>query len=707
MQTQIARDLKRALSKLSSDDNSPGNQSTSSQASKRIRTRTFKGNERFPEFTVGLDGPFMKELKSKLLHGDEQVLNLHGLAGSGKTTLAKILCHDPQVKDKFKDIFFETLGSQFRGNEAIDELQDRLPEFGGNPVLLVLDDVWPASKNVVEEFRVQISAGSKIFVTSRVPIITLGRYPMEQLSEDDAVALFLHFIQPSDIDFDDNEIRKIVLQIVKGCKRLPLALEFIGRELQDKGIEELQKVQLEWSRGQSILDSNSELLAHLQNSLNLLVDESIRECFMDLGLFPEDQKIPVSALIDIWTELYNLDELGICAMTIIRKLMDLNLAAGIKVRRIVRIRRVEDNYYNNHFLVQHDLFRELAIHISNQELFENRKRLIIDMNGNDHPQWWPQQNQQEGITAHALSYFTKWFKDPNQKCVSARILSISTDQDINPDWCNVQADDAIVLVLNLRTTKYTLPEFIKQMRNLRVLIVTNYGFRPSELKNLELLEFLRKLKRIRLEGVSVPPLCRLKNVCKLSLYMCEVKKAFETSSIEFSKAMPGLVELNIDYCKDLAKLPSGLCDTTTLRKLSISHCNEFNELPQEIGKLEKLELLRISYCPDIKDMPESITKLKNLSFLDITYCGSLRKLPDKIGELRSLRKFYMPSCAIMELPDSIKDMDNLQSVICDEYTYPFWEVIKYIHSGLNIKIAKTMDTVLDWLLDLSSRGLFH
>ncbi|KAI9109419.1 hypothetical protein K1719_019473 [Acacia pycnantha] len=690
---QILRDFKKILYKGSSDDNS---QSTSPQRSTMIRTQTFEVNvEILPEFTVGLNGPFMTELKSKLLHGNEQVLNLYGLAGSGKTTLAKKLYHDLQVKGKFKTIF-ETLGAQFQGNEAIEVLQDGLRQFRENPVLLILDDVWPASANFVEDFRIRMSAGSKIFVTSRVPITTRSgtQYPMQQLSEDDAVALFLHFIQPSNIDFHDTEIRNIVLQIVKGCKCLPLALEFIGRELRGKGIEELQKVQLEWSRGQNILDWNSELLARLQKSLDLLVDESIRECFMDLGLFPKDQKIPVSALIDIWTELHNLDEQGIYAMTFIHKLIDLNLAAGIKIRRIVG--RVVDNYYNNHFLMHHDIFRELAIRISNQEPFEDRKRLIVDMNGKYRPDWWPQQQQQEGITGHTLSYFTNWFKDPNQKRVSAPILSISTDQNINPDWCNIQADDAIVMVLNLKTTKYTLPEFIKKMRNLRVLIVTNYGFHPTELNNVGLLESLWTLKRIRVQGVSVPPLCRLKNVCKLSLYMCEVKWAFQRSFIAFSKAMPNLVDLNIEYCKDLVKLPAGLSDAATLKKLSISHCHKFTELPHEIGKLGNLELLRISYCSEFKKMPESITKLRSLMFLDLSYCVSLRELPDNIGELRNLRKFYMPSCPISELPNSIIYLEKLENVICDENSYHFWDVIKVCLSGLNIKMA-TMDISLNWL----------
>lgn len=90
LQLQMAKDLKKVLSKWNDEDDGD---------SQRSRTQTFKSSlGTFPEFTVGLDGPFMMELKYKLLHGDDKVLNLHGLPGSGKTTLAKILYHDPQVK---------------------------------------------------------------------------------------------------------------------------------------------------------------------------------------------------------------------------------------------------------------------------------------------------------------------------------------------------------------------------------------------------------------------------------------------------------------------------------------------------------------------------------------------------------------------------------------------------------------------------------
>ena len=61
------------------------------------------------------------------------------------------------------------------------------------------------------------------------------------------------------------------------------------------------------SKGFSILDSETELLLCLERSLDALDKEIIKECFLDLGSFPEDQRIPAAALIDIWAELYDVD----------------------------------------------------------------------------------------------------------------------------------------------------------------------------------------------------------------------------------------------------------------------------------------------------------------------------------------------------------------------------------------------------------------
>ena len=86
-------------------------------------------------------------------------------------------------------------------------------------------------------------------------------------------------------------------------------------------------------KSQSILESNStDLLCYLQQSLDMLEDINEKECFMDMGLFPEDQRIPVTVLIDMWAELYNLDEDGINAMAIVHDLITRNLINVIATR---------------------------------------------------------------------------------------------------------------------------------------------------------------------------------------------------------------------------------------------------------------------------------------------------------------------------------------------------------------------------------------
>lgn len=118
------------------------------------------------------------------------------------------------------------------------------------------------------------------------------------------------------------------MQVVKACKGSPLALEVIGGSLCQQPFEVWENMK-ERLQSQSILESSdTDLPYHLQQSLDILEDKfsiNEKECFMDLGLFPEDQRIPVAALIDMWAELYNLDEDGRNAMTIVHDLTTRNL----------------------------------------------------------------------------------------------------------------------------------------------------------------------------------------------------------------------------------------------------------------------------------------------------------------------------------------------------------------------------------------------
>lgn len=648
-----------------------------------------------PEFVVGFDEP-LRELKMQILNEGEQVVVLSAPGGCGKTTLAKMLCHDEEIEDMFKDnIFFVTFSKspnlkviiekmfqhkdypvpEFQTEEdAINQLESLLKRIGPTPILLVLDDVWSGSEFLTEKFKFQISK-YKILVTSRFVFPRFSTYKLKLLKEQDAMDLFCHSAFPQ---HGRSSIPKdLVSKIMRRCGGFPLALNVVGRSLYGEP-EVIWKNRLKlWSEAQSILYSNNELLICLQPSLDALDGMyKSKECFLDLASFPEDQRIPVTALMDMWVELYNLDEDGEDAIAILHQLSNRNLVNLVLTRKDAS---ETNGYYNEHFVTQHDLLRDLAIHQSDQNPIEHRKRLIVDIVANDLPRWWIEQREQ----------------------VHARLVSISTDEMFSSNWHNMQLPEVEVLVLNIQAGNYKFPQFMGKMDRLKVLIITNYGFCSAELSNSSLLGHLSDVRRIRFEHISIlsisKSMLQMKSLRKISFVMCKIDEAFRNCTIQVPNMLPNLAEIVIDYCNDLVEFPAWICNIVSLTKLSITNCHELISLPEGLGNMENLDVLRLHACTKLLELPESIGSLQRLSFLDISDCISMSTLPGRMGELCGLRKLHMRGCrGLSELPHSVKDLKQLKDLICDEETAHLWEHYKIHLTNLKLNVLKE-DVNLYWL----------
>ncbi|KAL5752867.1 hypothetical protein ACOSP7_023054 [Xanthoceras sorbifolium] len=689
MQTQSARDNKKILVGI----NSIQKILSGSRVSYQVLDGPCSAPDP-PEITPGLDAP-LKELRMELVKdGGMQVIVVSAPGGAGKTTLVKKLCADNEVKDKFQDnIFFVTVSKTpdvkviiqrilqhkkyhvptFETDEsAINYLEGMLKEIGQKAILLVLDDVWSESESLVQKFKFKL-ANYKILVTSRsqFPQFGSGHY-LKPLNDGAALTLFRSALIPQNgelLFFDENLANKIL----RVCKGSPLALTVVGRLLCGEPAVVWQSRVREWDRGVSIFSSDTDLLHCLQSSLNAL-DDDIKECYLDLGSFPEDQRIPITALIDMWMELHEWIEDGLSAISYLHRLSNRNLVNLVMARKNAS----DDGCYNDHFVMQHDLLRELIIHQSMSEPIERTKRVIINISGKNFPKWW---SQQKGNPIHA------------------RLLSISTDETFSSRWYDMTAPEVEVVVLNLRTNKYTLPNFMENMGKLKVLIITNYGFLPAELSNFSLLgsDTIFNLKRIRLEHVLIPSFgIQMNNLHKISLVLCNVGQAFRNSTFQISDAFPNLLEFEIDYCNDLEELPDGLCDIVSLKKLSITNCHKLSTLPEGIDKLVNLEVLRLASCTELSELPDMVTELSNLKFLDISDCLTIENLPTQIGKLRSLEMLCMGGCSISELPHSIIDLESLNVVKCDEETAYQWENYKFVLTKLRVEVLKD-DINLNWL----------
>lgn len=94
----------------------------------------------------------------------------------------------------------------------------------------------------------------------------------------------------------------------------------VGRSLCGKSKEFWLTRERALSKGASVLDSATELLMCLQSSLHALDEEDnimkmkedtimkMKDCFLDLASFPAGKRIPASTLIDMWAELYKVDD---------------------------------------------------------------------------------------------------------------------------------------------------------------------------------------------------------------------------------------------------------------------------------------------------------------------------------------------------------------------------------------------------------------
>ncbi|EEE53509.1 hypothetical protein OsJ_36681 [Oryza sativa Japonica Group] len=628
--------------------------------------------------------------------GGWEAVGICGMGGSGKTTLAMEIFKDHKIRGYFSDrVFFETISQsanldtikmklweQISGNlvlgayNQIPEWQLKLGPRDKGPVLVILDDVWSLSQ--LEELIFKFP-GCKTLVVSRFkfPSLVTRTYEMELLDEEAALSVFCRAA------FDQESVprtadKKLVRQVAAECRGLPLALKVIGASLRDQPPKIWLSAKNRLSRGETISDSHeTKLLERMAASIECLSGK-VRECFLDLGCFPEDKKIPLDVLINIWMEIHDLDEPD--AFAILVELSNKNLLTLVNDAQ----NKAGDLYssYHDFSVTQHDVLRDLALHMSGRDALNNRRRLVMPRREESLPKDW-QRNKDTPF--------------------EAQIVSIHTGEMKESDWFQMSFPKAEVLILNFASSVYYLPPFIATMQNLKALVLINYGTISATLDNLSAFTTLSDLRSLWLEKITLPPLPKttipLKNLRKISLVLCELTNSLRGSKVDLSMTFPRLSNLTIDHCIDLKELPSSICEISSLESISISNCHDLTELPYELGKLHCLSILRVYACPALWRLPPSVCSLKRLKYLDISQCVNLTDLPEELGHLTSLEKIDMRECSrLRSLPRSSSSLKSLGHVVCDEETALLWREAEQVIPDLRVQVAEECYN-LDWLVD--------
>ncbi|XP_077232482.1 disease resistance protein UNI-like [Tasmannia lanceolata] len=325
------------------------------------------------------------------LHDEEtRMVCVHGMGGVGKTTLMKIIDNKlvgTQVFDEViwvtvsKDLSIEKiqiaigskLGLHFADYEN-QELRSRkiFARLKNKRYVFMLDDLWDEiSLDDVRIPKPNKENKCKIVLSTRFLGVSNDMdankiIKVEILGSEEAWNLF-HEKAGEVVLLRD--IRALAEEVVKERDGLPSAIITVGRATREKKRKEVwldARRALKESTVSEIEGMEPKVFRSLKLSYDHLEEDNIKLCFLYCALFPEDNPIYVTQLVEYWTmegfakNIDNLEDASNKGHCIIERLKEACLLEEISMDCVK----------------MHNLIRDLAIWITSSSLKEGPKFLV-------------------------------------------------------------------------------------------------------------------------------------------------------------------------------------------------------------------------------------------------------------------------------------------------------------------------------------------
>ncbi|QHO40110.1 Putative disease resistance protein [Arachis hypogaea] len=469
-----------------------------------------------------------------------------GMAGLGKTTLARWVFNDERVIQHFDLRIWVCVTTNFNMMRILQSIVES--STGVNPnlstleamqnkvqqvlldkrCLLVLDDVWDNIKwedlKSVLNSRGSETKGVSILVTTRDQIVasameTCPTHHLQPLPKDENWSLFTHYAfgpnkeQPA-------KLVEIGKEIVRRCVGNPLASKVVGSLLRNKREEK------EWL---NVLESKFWDIDAVMGALRISyfhLKPSSRQCFCFCALYPEDFQISKEQLIHLWMANGLIKSKGHLEVE------DVGNQQWEELLQRSFFQEVSTDKFGNTTFKIHDLFLDLAHSIVGEEYkaYDDSASLT---------------NLSRRV--HHVSYFG--LPELNQHTLK-NIESLRTFIDLDPAISNL-LDGFPALVLR----KVQLCNSLRALRT-----------RSSELSALKSLTHLRYLN-IYNSYITKLPKC-VSRLQKLQI-------------------------LKLEQCHFLTCLSKHILKLKDLRHLLIEGCRSLVEMPPKMGELKQLKTLNI------------------------------------------------------------------------------------------------------------------
>ncbi|CAM6103742.1 unnamed protein product [Calypogeia fissa] len=636
---------------------------------------------------------------------EAQRVGIVGMAGIGKTTLAKALYNT--ISGSFEyTCFLEEVNDFFAREEDPDDLRAKIKHhlyrkgrkvnhdfewdgLKGKRVFIVLDNVVSDSHVQVMTMSDGFSDESRVIVTSRSGGLLnsedFSTYFMKELNHHDSERLLcLHAFE--NLHVQDTFGGRVESMLEK-CGGYPLALTVYGEYLCNKTPDVWDQALMKLSWGEPLNGTGDEVISTLELSYDSLAQPEQR---MLLGIATFFHGERLAKAMKIW-RMCDWDAVDLMWINLLERGLvtasDSQQQDDFLKSWISKVEGWEDDDVQDSVIQMPEVLRARVGFIRHK--------------GSEHG---PDQTQ-EHAKIEGLEGLQKDSKETglnsNTGLENLRVLSRDggdLDFQLLPirlvylkvmhihKWIDSGANDMSSeeeeKSLNLQYLEIescqdleTLPISFKQLQYLTHLTISQC----SKIKDLSSLSQLSSLERLKIENCSsievlpeflenlqafkylrIQSCCRLKRLPR-SLGQLKTLERLEIIDCEdfiFPGSLRELQALKILHIlsHDLINLPALGC-LQSLQVLCLEQCWKLQSLPDDLGELQALRYLHISEADKLKNLP-GLGQLRALQTLWLEKCWELKGLPD-LGELQALRSLHIETTSLDSL-DKLKKLKALK-----------------------------------------------
>ena len=144
-----------------------------------------------------------------------------------------------------------------------------------------------------------------------------------------------------------------------------------------------------------------------------------------------------------------------------------------------------------------------------------------------------------------------------------------------------------------------------------------------------------------------PTFSRLTSLRLFSAFNCKSLKMLPPAFSHLQQ----LVNVKLDGCGQLKGLPDNIVKLNrSLSSLSLLDTSNMAALPEGLGDLTSLHLLALSHCTQIVELPTTFSRLHALQALTLTGCTQLTSNLQSLGQLHSLTRLVLRCHSISMSP---------------------------------------------------------